>query len=498
MTDNQSIQLPQNLNGVHIHFVGIKGTGMAALVEILFRQGAYVTGSDVTETFYTDEILKKLGIKPLPFDKNNITADIKYIIYSSAYNPDIHEELVEAKKLNIPMMLYSEALGAVSRRCFSAGICGVHGKTTTTGITGTLFNKVDLPSQVLAGSIIKSFGDSCTMTSQSGKTEGVKYFAAETCEYRKNFMHFAPKKIILTSVESDHQDFYPTYQDILNAFVDYACLLPSGEDLIYCCDDKGAVEASEIIKKKRPDINLIPYGTTAEGDYKITLGRICQGKQYFSIALLGECAIKVPGVHNIRNSTAAVALTIAMLKNNGKDASLYFDRIKEGLLEFCGGKRRSEIVAELKTPCGENLTIIDDYGHHPTAVKTTLSGYRDFYRNHKIIVDFMSHTYTRTEALLEDFAQSFSSADEVIINKIYASAREDSSTSHVTGKILCDHVKKYHKNAVYAEEFTEACDKVYDMICHKSGKEDGYLFVTMGAGDNYKVGLELIKRLTKK
>lgn len=483
--------LPNSFSGVHFHFVGIKGTGMVALVEILHARGAVITGSDVSERFYTDEVLEKLGIKALPFSEKNITSSVQFVIYSSAYSVEKNPDLIAAQKQGLPMMLYSEALGAISQASYSCGICGVHGKTTTTGLCGTLLKELPLSSQVLAGSIIKSFGDSCTMT------KGHDYFVAETCEYQRHFMAFAPKKIILTSVESDHQDYYPTYEDIREAFVDYICKLPQGGQVIYCADDKGACEAVEIALQKRNDVIAVPYGVNAAGDYKLKLGRVEKGVHYFDVASLGECAVCVPGDHNVRNACAALALVCELLKTDGKNHLDYIKELKNGLKNFAGGKRRSEIVGRAKTPVGQDVIFIDDYGHHPTAIKTTLAGFKEFYKGHKIIVDFMSHTYTRTAALLEEFASSFDSADKVIINKIYGSAREDSSAAKVTGEILAEHAKKYHKDVLYAGEFDEAAELGLKMLSEPSGGEypDGYVFVTMGAGDNWKVGKSILEKL---
>ncbi|MBP5157698.1 MAG: UDP-N-acetylmuramate--L-alanine ligase [Treponema sp.] len=504
------VELPEDLHGVRLHFVGIKGTGMAALVEILSDRGAVITGSDVAERFYTDEILEKRGIQAKPFSTDNIDGGIRCVIYSSAYSPDKNPDLAEAARRGIPMMLYSEALGEVSARSYGCGICGVHGKTTTTGLTGTILKELDLPSQVLAGSVIASFGDRCTMTSSSFAPGTRNIFAAETCEYQRHFMAFHPRKIILTAVESDHQDYYPTYGDILKAFVEYACLLPEGGELIYCADDRGASEAAALASRKRPDITLVPYGTSvakgggpgaatnaAPGCYRLSFGRVEGGRQYFSIGGLGEFALQVPGRHNARNATAAVALCCRLLAEYGKNPVDYIEEIKRGLLNFRGGKRRSEIIARTKTPLGQELIVIDDYGHHPTAIATTLAGYREFYRGHKIIVDFMSHTYTRTAALLEEFASSFSSADSVIINRIYGSAREDASASPVTGEILAERASAHHKAVAYRGEFAEAAEEVYRQISAPSGADypDGYLFVTMGAGDNWKTGTILLEKL---
>ncbi len=497
----EKVTLPSDFKGVHIHFVGIKGTGMVALVEILHARGAVITGSDVSERFYTDEILEKLGIQALPFSEKNITDSVSFVIYSSAYSPEKNPDLAQAVKKSIPMMLYSEALGAISGTAYSCGICGVHGKTTTTGLTGTLLKQLDLPAQVLAGSIISSFGNSCTMSKglNSGNcASGAKnYFVAETCEYQRHFMSFCPQKIILTSVESDHQDYYPTYNDIRNAFVDYACKLPENGQLIYCADDNGAVETAGIVHEKRPDIQCIPYGEKAEGDYALTFGKVEGGKHYFTVKAFGECALCVPGNHNVRNATAALALVAELLKTDGKNPLDYAEKLKAGLVAFAGGKRRSEIVGRAKTSNGQDVIFIDDYGHHPTAIKTTLAGYRDFYKKHKIIVDFMSHTYTRTAALLEEFASSFSDADEVILNKIYGSAREDASCATVTGETLAEHAKKYHSSVHYCSEFEQAAEEGFALLSSDSGNEypDGFLFVTMGAGDNWKVGKLILEKL---
>ncbi len=491
------ISFPKDFDGVHFHFVGIKGTGMAALVEILCARGAIVTGSDVSERFYTDEILEKYNIHSKTFSSENITDDVQYVVYSSAYNPDTNPDLVESKKRCLPMMLYSEALGAISTSAYSCGICGVHGKTTTTGLTGTLLKEVDLPSQVLAGSIISSFGDSCTMTSKSCLKEKAKYFVAETCEYQRHFMAFHPRKIILTSVESDHQDYYPTYESIRDAFVDYACKLPENGQLIYCADEKGAVEVADIVGKKRPDIKLVQYGTKASGDYGLEFGKAENGCQYFNIKSIGQCAICVPGKHNVLNSAAAIAMVCEIIRSDGKDVSEYVEKIKSGLLKFAGGKRRSEILGRGRTPGGQDVIFIDDYGHHPTAIKTTLAGYREFYKGRKIVVDFMSHTYTRTQALLEEFASSFESADQVIINKIYGSAREDSSKASVTGEILAQKAGIYHKDVRYAGEFDQAAKLGLEILSNNSGPlyPEGYIFVTMGAGDNWKVGKMIMESL---
>lgn len=487
---------------------------MAALVEIFFAAGAVITGSDVSERFYTDEILESLKIKALPFSESNITKDIDLVVYSSAYKLDQNPDLIAAQKLGVPCALYTEALGAYSERAFSAGVCGVHGKTSTTGIAGTILSELDLNAQVLAGSVINSFGKKCVYTSPAaiackagncGKTETVaaasqacdraqKFFVAETCEYQRHFMSFCPRVILLTSVESDHQDYYPTFADIQAAFVDYICKLPQGGTLVYCADDEGAVETVQIALKKRSDIKTVSYGTKAAGPWRLEWREVKDQKNNFWTQALGEAFLRVPGKHEVLDACGAAALCACLLREAGKNPSDYTEQIKRGLEKFSGGKRRSEVTGRAKNSFGDDIVFVDDYGHHPTAVKTTLAGFRDFYSGKKVIVDFMSHTYSRTQALLKEFAQSFDSADTVILNKIYSSARENPADFSITGKTLADEAAKFHKDVHYKEGFDQAASFGAELLSKKAGERfpNGYLFVTMGAGDNWKVAQKIM------
>ncbi len=511
----KKIALPLDVKGVHIHFVGIKGTGMAALVEILFSRGAVITGSDVAERFYTDEILEKLGICALPFSESNITDSVQYVVYSSAYSPQKNPDLIAAMARDIPCMLYTEALGSYSETAFSVGICGVHGKTSTTGLTGTVLKQLDLPFQVLAGSVINSFGNRCTFTSWAkGKKDGVQeeasracadtvpqgkhYFVAETCEYQRHFMSFCPKIIVLTSVESDHQDYYPTFADIQNAFIDYICKLPQNGTLIFCADDAGASETAALAAKKRGDIRLVPYGTTASGDYALSFDGVGGERNRFSLGLYKNLALKVPGRHEVLDATAAVAVSAELLRDAGKNPADYSAQVAAGLMEFSGGKRRSELVGSARNKNGDSVVVIDDYGHHPTAIRTTLQGYREFYAGRKIIVDFMSHTYSRTQALLDEFATSFTGADQIILHKIYSSARENAADFSITGRTLYEKTCAHFADVHYFEEILDATPFALEMLDEPLDAKkypDGYLFVTMGAGDNWKLGREVLKAL---
>lgn len=475
--------LPQDMQGFRIHMVGIKGTGMTALAQVLHSRGATLTGSDVSEVFYTDELLARLSVSvSSPFDEKNITSDIQLLIYSSAYTFDENVELKAALSKNIPHLSYTQALGELSLDSYSCGVCGVHGKTTTTGMVGTILKELQLPASVLAGSAIASFGSSCVMLG------GNNYFVAETCEYNRNFLNFHPKEIILTSIESDHQDCYPTYNDILSAFLTYIDRLPEMGTVFYCADDAGAKEAVSITFLSRNDLIFTPYGETAQGDFRLKLGKVQDEKLYFSLAgFAGEFSLQVPGKYNALNATAAIALSLNLLKKHKGEITIEdLGIVRRAISSYTGAARRFELVGK-----HNDIVFLDDYAHHPTAIKALLKGLKDFYPKRRIIADFMPHTYSRTASLLDDFASSFELADIVVLHKIYSSAREIYS-GEIDGKNLFDKMKKKHHALQYFEEVMDAASFLEETL------KPGDLFVTIGAGDNWKLGKEVLAKMQNK
>ena len=462
--------------GARIYFIGIKGTGMCALAELLQKKGVLVSGSDGDAVFYTDSILKELKIPyHESFDASHIDRSFDMVIYSAAYSFSTNPEMDEAKRLGIPMYKYTDALGAYSAGADSSGITGVHGKTTTTAIAGCIIKGAGLPGEVLAGSEVAGFGGRSTLSL------GGDFFVAETCEYRRHFLSFHPQRIILTSVESDHQDYYPEYSDIRDAFVEYGRLLPPGGELIYCADDPGAGEVAEILKKERNDIKFIPYGFSAEGEYKITAYEVKDERIVFTIkGFPGELKLRIPGKHTVLNTVGALALVSSIAEKCGGWNEEKREDVRKALEGFSGIRRRSEILGERA-----GILFMDDYGHHPTEIKTTLSGLKEFYPKRRLIVSFMSHTYTRTASLLDDFAVSFNGADMVFLHKIYSSAREKYEGG-ITGITLYEKVKeKMSGNVFYIEEPDDSFDRI------KSILRKGDLFITMGAGDNFRLGKKL-------
>lgn len=471
--------LPKDIHGFRIHMVGIKGTGMTALAQLLSSGGAIITGSDVKDIFYTDEILKNLSIDVTLFDEANIKDDIDLVIYSAAYTFDSNVELKATLKKNLSYLSYPEALGEFSAHSYSCGVCGVHGKTTTTGMVGTILKELGLQASALAGSSIASFGSSCVML------QGKKYFVAETCEYNRHFLNFHPKEIILTSVEGDHQDCYPTYESILTAFLTYIDKLPEMGKVFYCEDDKGAREATRLSFSSRPDLRFIGYGENAIGDYRLKITGIEDEKLHFSLSgFAGDFYLPIPGKYNALNATAAIALSLSLLQKEKNEITIEdLGIIRRAISKYTGAKRRFELIGNAK-----NIVFLDDYAHHPTAIKALLKGLKEFYPTRRIIADFMPHTYSRTAALLDEFANSFNDADIVVLHKIYASARE-MYAGGITGYTLFERTKKNKKEVYFFSEVLEAKDFVLKTL------KEGDLFVTIGAGDNWQLGKKILSEL---
>ncbi len=484
---------PDELAGLSVHLVGAKGTGMCALAEILVAAGAVVTGSDVDEVFYTDAILKDLGVPVSSFDAVSLE-DASFLVRSAAY--DVGNPVVdEARRRVLPEFTYPEALGAISRGFDSTGIAGVHGKTTTTALAGSLLQALECPATVVVGSAVSGFGDRSTWTG------GQRYLVAETCEYRRHFLHFSPRRIVITSIESDHQDYYPDYDSIRKAFDEYIDSLPQGGELIYCADDKGASEAAGAARTSRPDIIYTPYGESAEGPWKLThassdKSSATPGENHFRIAgLARDFHLKVPGRHIVLDAVAALALVWSIEQDRKKTSELqitvdstvpvrgsnltagkgvFADVAAEALAIFRGSRRRSEIIGE-----AGGILFMDDYAHHPTAIAATLDGLKEFHPQRRLVVDFQAHTYSRTAALFDEFADCFGSADLLLLQPIYASARELYDGT-ITGETLRDAVaaRRDGQPTIYCESLDIAADKLLSIL------QPDDLFITLGAGNN--------------
>jgi len=338
---------------------------------------------------------------------------------------------------------------------------------------------------------------------------GERYFVAETDEYKRHFMHFSPRRILLTSVENDHQDFYPTYESIRSAFCDYVLSLPPEGLLVYCADDRGAAEVADFARKTRPDIRYVPYGFAAAGAWKILSCETGEGKTLFSVGAAPRILeLRLPGRHLVLDAVGALALVSDIVGDSrdgrGIDDSQW-SLAGNALERFRGLRRRSEVIGE-----AAGVLVMDDYAHHPTALKTTIEGIKAFWPSRRLVVDFMSHTYSRTIALMDEFAASLDSADCLVLHGIYASAREK-PVEGVSGRNLFEKVKIRRPDlvdlsasgnpgapggkrgfALYEERHCDAAPRLLTLLRERD------LFITMGAGDNWKLGKVLIDSLREK
>jgi UDP-N-acetylmuramate--alanine ligase len=463
--------------------VGIKGTGMTALAEILTARGAVLSGSDGPERFYTDEILRSLGIPyQESFAASHVSADAELVIHSAAYDPRGNSELIEAAARGLPVLSYPEALGELSRGFDAVGVAGTHGKTSTTAMIGNILKGLGFPATVLAGSQVGGFGD------RSALVLGDRYLVAETCEYRRHFLSFHPRRIVLTAVEADHLDYFRDLEDVRSAFLEYCLRLPKRGLLLYHSDEPGARSVAERAGGLRGDLRLQSYGEGARALHRLE-GLTCEaGEVRFHLSRLeGELTVHVPGRHSAYNAAAAAALVLDLLADNEMEVDREVQgTIRRALAEFSGSRRRSEVLGT-----AGGVLFMDDYAHHPTEIARTLEGLRDFYPGRRIVVDFMSHTYSRTYRLLTEFGTAFGAADLVVLHRIYASARERDA-GEVRGEDLVEEVRRHHPRVEY---FPEPGDSLEFLL---GELRSGDLFITMGAGDNWRVGQELLRRFSEK
>jgi len=526
--------LPEKFDGLEFHLVGVKGTGMCALAELLVALGARVSGSDVEEEFYTDSILAEIGVNVGIFNSgldkiSNVALpsrgelpvglggasllgdDVKFVIRSAAYD-ESNVVVAEAKRRGLPILSYPEALGELSYRYESVAIAGVHGKTTIAAMSGILIRALGLSATVVVGSAVGGFGSgnvgslrklSNAFSRETGARRtnldayrsvwmgGNRFLVAETCEYRRHFLHFSPEMIVLSSVESDHQDYFPDYASISSAFVELCDRLPEGGELIYCFDNDGARDVAVQVGRRRADVKMIPYGTRALGKWRVEIGSAQgenSGRNSFRLVEFDfDFRLKLPGKHSVLDAVAALALVHSLCERESGDFD--WEAARRALFEFSGSRRRSEIIGETK-----GLLVMDDYAHHPTSISSFIDGLRDFYSDRRLIVDFMPHTYSRTAALIEDFVGCFDEVDILILHPIYSSAREKYDGG-INGLSLWKRVSSRREKlglrekraTLYCESLNQAAQALDSIL------RAGDLFVTLGAGNNRSLGLQVLR-----
>lgn len=466
------------LEGIeNVYMIGIKGSGMVALAEILKSQGKKICGSDVKEPFFTDEILKRLKVKVYQgFDGENLKnrKNLNLVIHSTVYNLENNEELQIAQKKGYPILSYPEALGLLFNSKFGIAVCGTHGKTTTTAMLALVMKEAGLAPTAQIGSKVKQLNSSVLV----GDSE---YMVIEADEYQNKLAHYKPQKVILTNLDFDHPDYFEDFEAYKKVFKDFVKKIPAIGTLVVWGESASTLEVALEARcrvvvygffRKDSDISN-EIESNDSSIYEITEKFEKANKRAPEIFLVPEkLKLKVAGKHNLLNATAV----LAMAKSLGilEEVSL------KSLSEFEGTSRRLETIGKRK-----GALIIDDYAHHPEEVKATLQALKEKYLQRNLICVFHPHTFTRTKALLSEFAQSFDEADEVIILDIYGSARE--KQGGVTSEELVEKMKMFQQNVYYLATIEDAFDDLKDRIGNKD------LVVTMGAGNVWELANKLAR-----
>lgn len=433
------------------HFVGIKGSGMSSLALVLHEKGYHVQGSDVPTYFFTQRDLEKAGIPIFNFDANNIKEGMT-VIAGNAF-PDSHEEIVRAKELGLEVIRYHDFIGQFIQNFTSIAVTGSHGKTSTTGMLAHVLCGIR-PTSYLIG---------------DGTGHGdpqAEFFAFEACEYRRHFLAYSPDYAIMTNIDFDHPDYYKSIEDVYDAFQTMAHQVKKA---IFAFGD------DDYLRKLEADVPIYYYGINENDDVQArNIERTTTGSAfdvYFHDKLVGHFVLPAFGQHNINNALGVIAT--AYLED------FDMEEVAREMQTFAGVKRR---FTEKKVA---DMIIVDDYAHHPAEIRATIDGARQKYPNQKIIAIFQPHTFTRTIALLDDFAQALDLADEVYLCDIFGSARETKGNVKIE-----DLGAKIHKGGTVLSE-----DNVSPLLDYKDA-----VVIFMGAGDVQKFERayeELLSKTTK-
>ena len=451
---------------LHIHFIGIGGISMSGLAEILLGEDFVISGSDSKSSPLTQALEKKGATIYYGQRATNITDDVDVVVYTAAIHPD-NPEFACAKEKGLPMLTRAELLGQIMRNYDTpVAISGTHGKTTTTSMVSHILLAGDCDPTISVGGILPAIGGNIRV----GNSET---FVTEACEYTNSFLSFFPKISIILNMDADHLDFFKDIDDIRHSFRLFMEKLPKDGILVINGDIHNL---SELINGL--DCEIITVGHGESCDYRasnISYNEFAQASFDVTDAsntTLGHIQLSVPGEHNVYNALAAVALC--------KKLNLSMDAIVSGLLNFHGTQRRFE-----KKGVVNGITIIDDYAHHPQEITATLTAAKK-YPHKKIWCIFQPHTYTRTKALLTDFAKALSLADEVVLAKIYP-ARETDDLG-----ISSDNIRVLLEQAGTSAHYFETFEEIEKFILQHAASGD--LVITMGAGDVVKIGEDLISK----
>ena len=452
-----------------IHFVGIGGIGMSGIAEILLDQGFTVSGSDRSFSEVTDR-LKKLGATIYEGHKpEHVTPDVDTLVYSSAVVLD-NPEVLEAERRKIPIVRRAEMLAEVMRLKYGIGIAGTHGKTTTTSMISLVLMEGGLDPTVIVGGKLSGLGGT---NARLGKGD---FIVVEADEFDRSFLSITPTIAVLTTLETDHLDCYRDLEDIKGAFLQFANKVPFYGFIILCLDEPALQDIMPKMRKKK----ILTYGLNPQADVQAVDIHHKNNTSTFVVLKgnteLGSITLQVPGKHNVQNSLAAISV--------GVELQVPFAKIKSGIEKFGGVFRRWELKGEIN-----GISVYDDYAHHPTECKATLSGAKAGWRR-RVVCVFQPHLYTRTRDFYEDFGKAFLLADVLVVTDIYP-AREE-PIQGVTGELIINAAKQFgHKDVHYIPDKKNVPSFLQTIV------KKGDIVITMGAGDIWKFGEEFLKQLKK-
>lgn len=453
-----------------IHFVGIGGIGMSGIAEVLLNLGYKVSGSDLKASAVTER-LGSLGATIFEGHRAENIAGVEVVVTSSAISAD-NPEVAEARAQHIPVIPRAEMLAELMRLKYGIAIAGMHGKTTTTSMVAAVLAAGDLDPTVVVGGRVDAMGSNARL----GKSQ---YLVAEADESDRSFLKLSPILSVVTNIDREHMDCYHNMRDVKRTFVEFMDRVPFYGMVVACNDDP-------LLRRLLPHVQrrTVTYGMRRGSDFRIALkkgaeklaepGPINRFGVSYRDCDLGEFTLHVPGTHNVLNATAAVAVGI------GLDVPV--EKIRDALDCFRGVDRRFQLKGQ-----AAGVTVIDDYGHHPTEIKATLAAARQCgYR--KVHVIFQPHRYTRTNLLQQEFATAFQQADSIMVLDIYAASEQP--IEGVTGEILARSIQRAGGQPVrYMPSFAEAAEAVRTIAA------DGDMVLTLGAGNISQLGPMILERL---
>jgi UDP-N-acetylmuramate--alanine ligase len=451
------------LKRYHIHFVGIGGIGMSGIAELLLNLGYKVSGSDLKSSEITAR-LKGLGGIIFEGHADDRIQGADVVVISSAVRP-ANPEVVAARRLSIPVIPRAEMLAELMRLKYSVAVAGAHGKTTTTSIVAAVLASGGLDPTVVIGGKLMSIGTNAVL----GKGD---FIVAEADESDGSFLRYAPAIAVVTNIDREHLDFYPDLPAIEHAFLAFIDRIPFYGLAVLCLDNESIQGLIPRIQKRHTT-----YGMTSQADFHIRDVAIAGRRSRFNVfrkgKRLGPFTLNLPGVHNVYNATASIVV--------GMELDIPVERIQAALENIAGVQRRLEVKGEKN-----GVTVVDDYGHHPTEIKMTLDAAKACWPERRVVVVFQPHRYSRTRALLDEFTRAFYQSDVLCVLPIYA-AGED-RIAGITGESLCEGIKAHgHKQVVYVESIAAAVAHLRESLV------PGDLLLTLGAGDVWKVGAEVLK-----